>query len=215
MADQELNNFLIKAIKNNDLSTVVEALDAGADVNYESGFMRRRPLHYAVYDESGQILKELLKRGAETDVFDESGFTPLHDAVMVGQFINAEFLLEHGADINAQASILNMTPLHSAYYQDMLGNANLRVQFLLSNGADLHKTVLRGEKGEKTVLDLARESGDPHSNSLLQLMKKFLKGENEKDACEEETAARDMVTAEQKKLREKLHPYKHKFQIRK
>lgn len=172
MASEELNNFLIKAIKNRDLSTVIEALDAGADVNAESGHMKRRPLHYAVYDESGRILRELLKRGAKTDVFDDTGSTPLHAAVVVGQFINAESLLEYGADINAQEG-RHVTPLHAAYFTDMQIESILRVKFLLDNGADQRKTMSWGG-GEKTVLQIAEETRNPHATLLAGEFRRYL-----------------------------------------
>lgn len=219
MASEELNNFLIKAIKNRDLSTVIEALDAGADVNAESGGMKRRPLHYAVHDESGLILKELLKRNAKTDVFDDGGFTPLHEAVAVGQFINAEFLLESGADINVQEGNL-VTPLHTAYFQDMRSETSLRVGFLLANGADQNKTMVWGGS-KKTVLEIAEETRNPHAERLAEMLRraprqpvKPVTGKKTNDPAEG-TVFKDAVAEEQARLRDLARRNKSRFQLKK
>ncbi len=219
MASKELNEFLIKAIKNNDLSTVQEVLDAGADLNWQAGYMRRTPLHYAVYDESGEILRELLKRGAKTDLFDDSGFTPLHEAVVVGQFINAEILLEHGADINAQEGG-HVTPLHAAYFSDMKSEASLRVRFLLENGADQSKTMLWGN-AEKTVLEIAEETRNPHAARLAEILRRAprqpVKSATEKkmEGSAEEAGFKYAVAQEQRALHARVRKRKAGFHLKK
>ncbi len=72
----------------------------------------------------------LIRRGADPNVRDKQGMTPLHYAAYRGDAACAKALLKGGADPNAKDSI-GMTPLHDAAYA---GHAGF-VKVLLNGGA--------------------------------------------------------------------------------
>jgi ankyrin repeat protein len=77
-------------------------LDCGLDINAQAhnGWT---PLFYAVSQGHIEFARMLLKRGARTDILDNSNSrTPLHFAVIGRNIQLVRLLLEHGADVNAR-----------------------------------------------------------------------------------------------------------------
>lgn len=58
-------------------------------------------LHRAAQDGDLAGVAELVKGGAEVNAFDDIGKTPLHYAAEKEHFTVVEYLLAHGADVNA------------------------------------------------------------------------------------------------------------------
>ncbi len=90
----------------------------GADVNAASkNPMRVCPLHSALAQhrpEVSLVLTEMLvAHGADVNVRQAAGWTPLHQAAMHGQLKLARLLLDQGADVNAKAEN-GKTPLELA-----------------------------------------------------------------------------------------------------
>ena len=79
-------------------------------------------------------VKLLLKLGANLNVRNKSGDTPLHIAVEEGRIEIVEILLEAGADIQVEDHE-NNTPLHLAAIRGSLGI----IASLVDAGASLHK----------------------------------------------------------------------------
>jgi hypothetical protein len=59
------------------------------------------PLHYASHSYV-DIMKLLIENGADVNVRDENGKTPLHIAAFVGYEPGVRLLLKHGPDVNAR-----------------------------------------------------------------------------------------------------------------
>ncbi len=76
--------------------------------------------------------------------------TRLHDAIEKGQLRVAEFLIEHGLDVNAE-NVRGSTPLHLAVEE----GSKIAVNFLLENGADVGRMNNQGE----TALHVAAKRG--------------------------------------------------------
>lgn len=119
------------------------------------------------------VVEALVSAGANTNIADENGYTPLHYAA--GQDLEeiAKLLLEHGADINA-ATKDGVTALHSAVSQ---GREKM-VRFLIKNGTDiniadagkhtpLHASLIRGNrKMAKLLVDEGANTSTVNNNNL-------------------------------------------------
>lgn len=80
------------------------------------------PLHYAVQSASKlegnlegaplSVLESLLERGSIINLQQRSGHSALHTAVAIGSFQVAQWLLDHGADVNLQTKFHS---LHSPF----------------------------------------------------------------------------------------------------
>ena len=75
----------------------------------------------------------LLKQGADVNITDDNGSTPLHWAIRTESIESIEFLIEQGADVNA-ADDNGLTPLHWTTCTDNIKLAEL----LLEKGADIN-----------------------------------------------------------------------------
>ena len=102
----------------------------GADVDIR-GFVQRTLLCGASYGHRG-IVEWLLHRGADPNIGDFSGETPLHFAASLGRTEIAEILLQYKAVVNAQ-NHAGQIPLHLASEP---GHVNF-TQLLLEHGADV------------------------------------------------------------------------------
>lgn len=83
-------------------------LAAGADPNIASrNRMKVMPLHSAVANRNEQSATEmahlLVSKGAQVNIAQEGGWTPLQQAAMHGYTPLVAFLLDHGADLHAKA----------------------------------------------------------------------------------------------------------------
>jgi cytohesin len=102
-------------------------------------------------------VKAAIDCGADPNIQDKVGNTPLHDAAKSGSPDVVKLLLEHGADPNIQNKVGN-TPLHYAAKYSWL-NVALRhdplevVKLLLEHGADPNAR----DKDGKTPLHYAAE----------------------------------------------------------
>lgn len=98
-------------------------------------------LHYlALYDNDGFAIDCLCKRdGINSNVQDKLGSTPLHKAAAQGNFIAAQILLKHNADINAKNNS-DKTPLHCALYCNDEKKSFKLIVLLLVHGADVDST---------------------------------------------------------------------------
>ncbi|WP_067272842.1 ankyrin repeat domain-containing protein [Mitsuaria sp. 7] len=90
-------------------------------------------LHRAAHEGDITEMKRLIAQGYDVNLFDDLGNTPLHEAVRADRYRVAEWLLDHGASVNAnEAERIGETPLCFAVqrgYPEM-------VALLLKRGAD-------------------------------------------------------------------------------
>lgn len=112
---------------------IVEALIlAGADLN-AAGAQDRTALHKSIRYGNIEIARLLIDAGADVDVFDDHGWTPLHVTINRGNGNElATLLLDAGADINARNNNQD-TALHTAlnYEHEEI------TRLLINRGADL------------------------------------------------------------------------------
>lgn len=107
----DLIKELVLASEAGNEKAVIELLDNGADPNAmgpNSG-----ALHCAAFNGHINIVKMLLKKGANPNVADNQSFYPLHLAASKKHLAIVRELIAHGADLNAVTSSLG-TVLHIA-----------------------------------------------------------------------------------------------------
>lgn len=88
---------LAKAIQLNDVETVKNLLQQGVELNtlYELS-----PLTEATRQGNLEIMKLLIKAGADVNLQMEEGYTALMDAALAGNIDAVKMLVEAGADVN-------------------------------------------------------------------------------------------------------------------
>jgi ankyrin repeat protein len=108
----------------------------------------------------------MLDRGADINIRDGYGRTPLHKTVEQSQFadvvLKAKFLIDHGAKVNIQAKNSNST-LFDAGQVSYKYTPNL-FRYLISRGADVKLTGI----DDITVLHQLMTSLNPEAIDLIQ-----------------------------------------------
>jgi uncharacterized protein len=112
-------------------------LDAGADINarnrHKFAGPGNSPLSAAVYQQRNDVVRLLIERGADFNLGDNAGFTPLHLAAANGYVESARMLLEAGANPNARTGRAggkqwgDKTPLDLLAVQDRTGEGGAKV----------------------------------------------------------------------------------------
>ena len=87
---------LFTAVQKKDLDAVIRLVKSGTDINQrdETG---STALHHAVCGQY-RIAEFLLANGADTEIADGYGLTPLHVAFLRGDEVTYALLINHGAD---------------------------------------------------------------------------------------------------------------------
>jgi len=187
---------LIAAVLAGSESIVKLLLDHGADVDaclagwtgsYES---RRNPLEWAAYEGHVGMVRELLRRGAQTVGTGPNGESAMHYAAETGHADVLEVLLEHGCKVTPKGKHLD-APLHLAVSSEDVRSVLVLLQhranpsicrspgtplhmaargddqeiakLLLENGADVNAKHL-----ESTPLDEAISRGNSDMAKLLR-----------------------------------------------
>ncbi len=117
-------------------------------------------LHKAARSGDVALLESRLKQGADPDVRDKAGRTPLMDAAAAEQVPAMRLLIAKGADVNARAHD-GQTPLIRAAAEGSLDAARLLVQ----SGADLNLV----SRGWGSALKAAERTG--HNDIAAMLLK--------------------------------------------
>ena len=143
---------LVAALAGEHFQTADLLRHNGADMHVR-GRYGRNPLHAAAYSGNLEVVRILIEYDhADINARDVYGETPLHWASIGHNFRDGSvlrFLLEHGADVNAQNKPSGRTPLHKASSTGLLEV----VRLLLEHGADVEVK----KKDGKTALQVAVE----------------------------------------------------------
>lgn len=125
-----------------------------ADVNATTSVLRKTPLHvlmdeitnYEDEEKSIKIMKVLIDAGADLEMIDYCGKTPLMCLLDMCAFGGhkylpiAEFLIKAGANIDTVIATSGLATLHLVAW---LGDHEM-IKFLLSHGADVNIKCLKG-----------------------------------------------------------------------
>ena len=99
---------LLTAINDGNVARACRAIAAGACVNGRTLQFHRSPLHLSVARLDLRMTQTLLAAGAAPSARIDArggGFSALHSAAASGRLDLVDALLEHGADVNAEASV--------------------------------------------------------------------------------------------------------------
>ena len=118
-------------------------------------WLKLTPLHRTVSACSPKVCKLLLDHGADTEIEDDEGNTPLLAAYSTDEswadYDIIKLLLDGGANVNA-TGILNNTLLHLVMTDECIEDKAPFIDLILSKEPDLQ---IKNESGQ-TVLELAR-----------------------------------------------------------
>src|SRR5207244_11484940 len=99
---KNIKKELFEAIKSNDVEKVKQIIEEERintnEIYDEDKFT---PLHIAVVYNQLEIIKKLLKSGANPNAEDSEGNTPLHFTAEQNNLETLRLLIEHGGNVNA------------------------------------------------------------------------------------------------------------------
>lgn len=137
-------------VSSNEIHRVTVLLNYGANLD-DHGTYELTALHYAVRGGKLPLIRLLLERGAQVDVLDESGLTPLLHLAKTRSKANPipvlELLVANGANVDARNETQSTLLMHFARQ----GKAE-PVQWLLAHGADRNAR----NKSGKTAAEIGR-----------------------------------------------------------
>lgn len=145
------------ACERNDITAVHLLLEYAPDVN-KVDIYKHTPIMFAcMHSDLTPVVEELVSRGASVNQEDNDGKTAFFFAAMYGCISSMEFLLSHGANIDARDK-WGKTPLICTVEtknQNKNPNFESTIEFLLANGANV---TIETNKS-KNVLAYAEEEG--------------------------------------------------------
>lgn len=132
-----MNECILKAVKDNDIIRVKYLIDNGANIN----MMYRLDwtlLHYASVTNHFEIVQLLIEHGANINVKNYMGWTPLHFASKKGYFRIVKFLIENGANVS-EVDKCGTTPLIIAtkYHISNINYFDI-IKILIENTANIN-----------------------------------------------------------------------------
>jgi ankyrin repeat protein len=122
-----------------DVAEALEFLEGLDNVNYRSA-SGLAAIHRAAYWGHFDIVKELVRRGADVNLPGMGGGRPLQSAAAGGEPEILKFLIDAGADIDA-LDTYKETALHSAMYNE---GCVACAKILIANGLDPHQPNVDG-----------------------------------------------------------------------
>jgi ankyrin repeat protein len=149
---------LAAAVEDEDVKQIKSLVQQNQNVNQRELPSQRTALFNAVAGRHLKSVRALLDLGADPNIADFEGDTPLKTAVVADSDESVRLLLRAGASVN-QANSIGITPLMEAAE---LGRIDI-LEILLRWGAD---TTLMSNKG-KTAQTFAREAGKDRAARIL------------------------------------------------
>ena len=105
-----VSNALCNAVRSGNLRAVKEQLTNGIDINAKDSEFGVTALAWAVLLNDMEIAKFLIEKGADVNMKNRDGSTPLHSAAFLGRAEIAKLLIQKGADVSPK-NYRDETPL--------------------------------------------------------------------------------------------------------
>ncbi len=166
ISQNEYNRTLFCAANKKSKSVFKWLVNAGADVNYvgDHGFS----ILHVVGDI--ELANMCLSKGANLEVLNENGYTPLTVAIMCNRPEMVTFLLDHGADTDNH----DADGTGACRWACTLGHADL-LRLLISHGADINvsNNQGRGLLHETEGIYATREAMSKYPEYVIRTQRKF------------------------------------------
>ena len=135
-------------------------LDAGADVNLAAKENGVTPLAAAVIEGAAACVRHLLAKGADPELPDTDGFTPLMHAALHGRVDSAAALVEAGAVLGAGPAGVGAKELahvqgHQALVELIEGGDRKRLEKAAADKAEAERVVAAKEASERAAIERA------------------------------------------------------------
>src|SRR5579864_3484979 len=147
------------AALNGDLKTTNLLLAAKAKTDVVTRLGGYTPLHLASSRGEAAVVGRLLEAGSPVAAVTETGVQAIHLAAQAGSPEALQFLLDHGADINARDGVYRRTPLIFATSENRLAAMKL----LLAKGADVRLTTKVTDYLARAAADTADHQARDHA----------------------------------------------------
>lgn len=156
------HKIFVKAAQKNNMPIIQAFLNIGIDIDNAHNSLGNNALMEASYHGNQELAQLLINHSANINIQNQYGYAPLHFAVMNGQIIMVEFLVNHN-DINIEikTNIFRTTPLIIA--------AKLGYKTILELLIDHHANVNAEELTKHTALIYASING--HFDIVAFLLK--------------------------------------------
>lgn len=154
---------LVEEAGDGNLQRVRELLDEGIDINHKNEQNEgRAALHAASENNREDVVRFLLEKGANVNIQDSAGNTPLLYASRYGHEGIARILIDAGANVN-QRNVEGRIPLHDACWN---GYSRQLVKLLLDKGSNVNAKDMNGWS------PLHMASGRDHDDIVRVLLKR-------------------------------------------
>jgi ankyrin repeat protein len=156
---QRMSENLWDALYFRNPDTINALLDAGADINFKNDCcFDQTPLHIMIERGWFELAALLIQRGADVNVADSNGDTPLYAAIRCRNVELAQKLIDAGAIIDR---LQRFSPLHMAVFEDQ----QIMIDLLLDAGASIDFL----QNGETAVEYAASFGNQPLVHHFLRL----------------------------------------------
>lgn len=120
---------------------------------------RIKPLQWFVYYNDVTALKAVLEAGGDLDSLDLND--ALGNAAFFGHWKVCDFLIGHGAGVNARVPQTGETPLHGALAKAGRPYYRYVVQLLIEHGADVNARTIPGQETAAFMRDVRTKGETP------------------------------------------------------
>ncbi len=177
--EREKQKRLIEKCTLELVNTINERFLKKMDLNTPmQNYIGQTPLHRAcIFDESGELVRKLLSAGAQVNVRDDEGQTPLNFVCKYARpssITNIKLLLEHAADPNIPGNtgwypIAEIVGKPLKFWNDFLvrkSGAKAWIKMLLAHGAN---PFIKGENNETPLQMITHLIGQDTSQLITHI----------------------------------------------